>query len=238
MLRNNEFEGVGTAEILRAKALAKWEELDVDGSGSLSEEEVQGLAEWIWCTFRPGQLMSNTDRVQEAAKIMWRCDENQDGIIDKPEFMAYFEQTMEAMHRFHQAQESKAAQRKARNFLSSHAKVSVHKDRSASPRRQKTQSVVDPIALVPHPEHGFSEEQVQIRAEQIEGILSTTPPARVVTPQPRVEDEAEGDRFQTVDPDTGLTRAESRQLALYVDMARVKWKAQTSMFSLALSTSC
>ena len=44
---------------------------------------MEALAEWVWCSFRPGEEITDEIRVREGRKIMSRCDLNKDGVIDE-----------------------------------------------------------------------------------------------------------------------------------------------------------
>ena len=57
------------------------------------------LAEWVWNSFRPDQVITAQQRMAEAAKIMRRCDKDENGSIDKEEFRVYYEKTCEDMFR-------------------------------------------------------------------------------------------------------------------------------------------
>ena len=83
------------------RAYKKFNELDTDANDKLNGDEVGALAEWVWCSFRPGQRITAADREGEKAKILRRCDVNGDGSIDRREFNAYYEKTASAMFRFH-----------------------------------------------------------------------------------------------------------------------------------------
>ena len=93
--------------VLTGRAQKKWDQLDVDESGFLVGEEIEALAEWVWCSFRPGLTITPKERKHEAKKIMVRCDENNDGSIDEEEFLTYYERTAAAMTKFHKAQAQK-----------------------------------------------------------------------------------------------------------------------------------
>jgi hypothetical protein len=76
--------------VMHGMAQAKWDSLDRDSNGWLDAGEVEGLAEWVWSSFRPGQVMSGEVRKAEARKLLGRCDVNQDGRVDEGEFLAYY----------------------------------------------------------------------------------------------------------------------------------------------------
>ena len=85
--------------VLSGRAQKKWNELDVDGSEELDGEEVLALAEWVWSSFRPGQVITAEERVQEATKLLRRCDTNENGKIGMGEFGQYYEKICVVMFR-------------------------------------------------------------------------------------------------------------------------------------------
>jgi len=105
--RDNSTQGGQKAAALSQVAQAKWDELDVDGSGLLEGEEVMELAEFVWCSFRPHEVCTAEAARKEAAKILRRCDADDDGAINREEFEAYYETTATAMQKFQQAQAMK-----------------------------------------------------------------------------------------------------------------------------------
>merc|ERR1740117_2191226 len=74
-----------------ARAQKKFNQLDTDGSGNLEEAELKALAEWVWTSFNPKQKIAEAVRATEVTKIKEACDKNKDGVIDKDEFLAYYE---------------------------------------------------------------------------------------------------------------------------------------------------
>ena len=94
-------EEAAHAAAMSARAEKKWNQLDVDSSGQLDGEEVLALAEWVWCSFRPGESITPQTRVHEASKLMGRCDLNGNGVIDKGEFGSYYDHVVRDMFRFH-----------------------------------------------------------------------------------------------------------------------------------------
>ena len=82
---------------LSARAEKKWNHLDRDQSGELEGEEILALAEWVWCSFRPGQEITPQHRRKEAEKILDRCDKDGNGVVDKGEFQVYYDKTAGAM---------------------------------------------------------------------------------------------------------------------------------------------
>ena len=85
--------------VLSGRAQKKWNELDVDGSEELDGEEVVVLGEWVWSSFRPGQTITAEEREQEAAKLLRRCDKDENGKIDRGEFAEYYEKICGEMFR-------------------------------------------------------------------------------------------------------------------------------------------
>merc|ERR1711998_302137 len=90
-----------------ARAQKKWDELDADNSDVLDGDEVMELAEWVWKSFRPGKEITPAQRMQEATKLMGRCDKNGDGTIDREEFSVYYDEIVAQMTKFHEAKAAK-----------------------------------------------------------------------------------------------------------------------------------
>lgn len=102
---------VAQLAVLNARAQKKWNQLDVDENGRLDGKEVLALAEWVWCSFRPGQTISSKERFAQADRIMKKCDKNDDGFVDQGEFAEFYEQAAASMFKFHKgrAEEAKSA---------------------------------------------------------------------------------------------------------------------------------
>jgi len=47
-----------------------FDSIDLDGSGELEDGEIEALAEWAWCSFRPGQIISDDAKALEAPRSM------------------------------------------------------------------------------------------------------------------------------------------------------------------------
>ena len=65
-------------KLMRAGRI-KFQRLDEDRSGFLKDEEVLEMAEWVWKTFHRGEPPSKSKRMEEASKILKRCDVDDDG---------------------------------------------------------------------------------------------------------------------------------------------------------------
>ena len=83
----NEFE----------QAMRVFDELDADKSGELEGDEILSLAEWVWKSYRPGQVPTDEEKVMEKKKIMRHVDTSGDGLIDKEEFLEYYKKTTRAL---------------------------------------------------------------------------------------------------------------------------------------------
>ena len=81
---------------VRAAAKSKWDELDVDHNGWLDTNEIQSLASWVWATFSD-EPMSKEENEALVRKIMRQCDENNDNVIDRGEFLLYYERAFTQM---------------------------------------------------------------------------------------------------------------------------------------------
>ena len=85
--------------IMSSRAEKKFNQLDADQSDSLEGREVDALAEWVWCSFRPGQTITKEQRDAEKAKLLQRCDDNGDGSIDREEFQLYYDKVNTSMYK-------------------------------------------------------------------------------------------------------------------------------------------
>ena len=94
-------EEVKQIYVMGARAQKKFNQLDTDRNGLLEGDEVVLLAEWVWSSFHNDEKPSDETRKREAAKILKRCDKNDDGVLSGEEFEAYYTKTAEAMTRFH-----------------------------------------------------------------------------------------------------------------------------------------
>ena len=56
-----------------ARAQKKFKDLDTDNSGKLEANEIDVLAEWVWCSFNPKQKITPAQRTEEADKIKKAC---------------------------------------------------------------------------------------------------------------------------------------------------------------------
>ena len=89
-----------SVEVVKGDAEAKFTELDTDKSGHLDQDELLSLAEWVWCSFHPDEIITAEIKQAEADKIMKKCDTSGDGQVDKAEFLVYYEHHSVAVHNF------------------------------------------------------------------------------------------------------------------------------------------
>ena len=61
--------------------------------------QVLVLAEWVWCSFRPGETITEVDKVSEATKILRRCDKDDNGSVGREEFEEYYDKITADMFR-------------------------------------------------------------------------------------------------------------------------------------------
>ena len=77
---------------LSGPALEKWNALDKDGNGTLDENEVLELANFVWESTHPdGPSCGLSQRLKLAAELMQSCDANGDGRLDSSEFIKFYE---------------------------------------------------------------------------------------------------------------------------------------------------
>ena len=122
-------EVVAAAEI-NGRAMKKFRELDVDGSGALEGAELVQLAEWVWSSFHPdGQVMGDAEKEAFVEKLLYRIDENQDGKLTADEFQEYFIKTTKAINNFRRRPSQVAAARARRAQAARQADILKHVDR-------------------------------------------------------------------------------------------------------------
>ena len=88
------------AVVTETRAQKKFNQLDVDGSGTLHGDAVLALVDWVWSSFHDGERLTREEvRRSEAQKLLRRCHSS-DGSIGRAEFEAYYEATVKAMERY------------------------------------------------------------------------------------------------------------------------------------------
>ena len=58
------------------------------------------LAEWVWCSLRPGEQITAADKVKEVEVIMCYCDKNENGSIGQEKFAEYYEKIAAEVFRY------------------------------------------------------------------------------------------------------------------------------------------
>lgn len=103
----------------KSEAERQWDLLDVTATDSLNRDESLQLAAWLWSSFRPGQEPTEAQIKEEASKMVKRCGQgisgleaNQDGTIQKQEFLAYYEVIADAQKVFGRARAESSARAK------------------------------------------------------------------------------------------------------------------------------
>ena len=87
--------------------------LDADSNGVLTGDELTQLANWVFESFHPADVpLSQEEREAEAAKLLSRLDENQDGVLGFEEFEDWFRKTCDSVVRFQQQRLAKAGAKK------------------------------------------------------------------------------------------------------------------------------
>jgi len=92
--------------IMTSDADEKWRELDANEDGTLDDDEALTLAEWVYSSFRKGGLEEDVEEdgvLAEAARLLKRCDTDEDGVVNKTEFRDYYRRMAEAVLKFRRA---------------------------------------------------------------------------------------------------------------------------------------
>lgn len=88
--------------------VTKFQELDVNNSGSLSVAEVGELSRWVYASFRPdGKMLTEDQVLVEAGKLVNKLDNNDDGEISFTEFCTYFEEKYQQAIKFEKVMKAK-----------------------------------------------------------------------------------------------------------------------------------
>jgi Ca2+-binding EF-hand superfamily protein/translation elongation factor EF-1beta len=87
--------------------------LDADGNGVLTGDELTQLANWVFEKFHPGDVpLTEEEREDEAAKLLSRLDENDDGVLEFEEFEAWFRKTCDSIVKFQNQRVAKTSSKK------------------------------------------------------------------------------------------------------------------------------
>jgi len=107
---NAEFDALGkiSIEMQRAEkrnameaARKKFDELDRNHNGVLTADEIGDLAQWVLEQFRVGKSTVSKDAQRKLCKkLLERCDDNNDGVMDFAEFSSWFNSTMKDIRSF------------------------------------------------------------------------------------------------------------------------------------------
>ena len=121
------------------RARAKFHELDVDRSGSLSRDEVASLAQWTLRSFlknEHGVLSMNPEQQDaETKKLMQQADTDGDGELSFEEFAAWFIPTCKRIQEFRNKQNVLRKQRRAQKMQARSSRDSVQAASNAGSRR-------------------------------------------------------------------------------------------------------
>lgn len=81
---------------LMLRARKKFDQFDVDGNGLLEGDELVNIGEWLWSSFHAGEEASEKKKEAEGLKLLYRQDENGDGVLSFDEFEGWFRKTCAA----------------------------------------------------------------------------------------------------------------------------------------------
>ena len=106
-------EKVRVEEELR-RARQKFAEMDADGNGTLSRDEMGELSRWAMASFsKDTAALSAAQQEAEVDKLIATVDTNGDGVVDFEEFERWFTPTAQEIQQLGRAQGERAAQRAA-----------------------------------------------------------------------------------------------------------------------------
>jgi len=203
--------------VLSARAQKKWDQLDVDGSDTLEGEEVMVLAEWVWCSFRPGHQINSEQRIAEARKMLHRCDADENEKIDKAEFQKYYEQVSVAMFNFHKSRDHPSRESEELHQevekevivkLTSSIKPTSASKPSVSVDRQKMQMVDSNDSLDISTEMNSVTEVTQVPALNLESATldDPDPPSAAELYKAYAKDAKSGGRASSVEQEEEQTK--------------------------------
>eukprot|EP00658_Telonema_sp_P-2_P055707 TRINITY_DN4426_c0_g1_i1.p1 TRINITY_DN4426_c0_g1~~TRINITY_DN4426_c0_g1_i1.p1 ORF type:complete len:523 (-),score=162.45 TRINITY_DN4426_c0_g1_i1:289-1857(-) len=119
---------------LLAAARQRFEQLDTNGDGFLSANELLRLAEWVWASFHPaGEPLSQQRCAEEANQLMLRVDRNQDGQLDFDEFARWFIGTTTRIEAARRQSPSKAQRQQQRDLAKSRSDQAQEQQKRSKP---------------------------------------------------------------------------------------------------------
>jgi len=143
------------------RAMKKFHQLDADDSHRLEGNEVLVMAEWVFKSFHDGKGPNVKERINEAAKILEKCDKDGDGSIDEFEFSEYFHMISQSIDAFKKAE---AQRKKSLRRLKQLEPTSPRRNREAS-------ELSSPRSKPAGSQGGLStEDQLEVAMKSAEGL--------------------------------------------------------------------
>eukprot|EP00941_MAST-03F_sp_MAST-3F-sp1_P002041 g2041.t1 len=101
IIRNKIKMSVKKEHLVR-RARKKFQEMDSNNDGVLSERELIRLARWFYHSFHPNEEpLGSIEMNVLVTKLRQRIDQNYDGKIDFHEFLSWYDETCQLLKKFH-----------------------------------------------------------------------------------------------------------------------------------------
>ena len=94
---NEEIEMDVKSSLIVEVAEKAWNRLDIHGRNYLTGADIFSLAEWVWCSFRPGYSITAEVREREHRRLLRTCDLRGNGHVERSAFIHYYEKLSLAM---------------------------------------------------------------------------------------------------------------------------------------------
>jgi len=127
---------------LNARAEKKWLQLDQDRTGYLEGDEILNLAEWVVRSFHSDpkhEPVTQEEKMKMVAKILIRCDVNEDGMIDRDEFFPFYNKKAAEIMNFKHAT---ALKKKEKGGERTSGTATAKKSRPVTPGRATTRGAI------------------------------------------------------------------------------------------------
>lgn len=91
-----------------SEALTKFQQLDVDKSGELDQDEMNELAKWVYLTFSENGQLTPAQVTIESGKLLRKLDKDKSKGVCFAEFVDYYEKKLKQAAKFAKLKAAKA----------------------------------------------------------------------------------------------------------------------------------